>query len=144
MKDVYMPINIDQNYCGGPHTCPTTSTNAVAISGVSYWGITGTYKHTPVSLDCSKYKPCRGLTFSSINLTPSASGNIPKGYPFCSNAYGRVLTSTTPPLDKCLLSEANDQATAPTQAMAPNQGRTQASLWGAAAPARNFFGLFFN
>ncbi|KAL7100681.1 hypothetical protein ACP275_08G010300 [Erythranthe tilingii] len=143
MKDVHMPINIDQNYCGGPHTCPTTSTNAVAISGVSYWGITGTYTNTPVSLDCSKYKPCRGLTFSSINLTQSASGNIPKGNPFCSNAYGRVLTSTTPPLYKCLLSEAYYQATAPAPAMAPNQGRIQASLWGAAAPARNFFLPFF-
>ncbi|KAL9172404.1 hypothetical protein ABFS82_03G044800 [Erythranthe guttata] len=99
MSNVHNPIIIDQNYCNGAHGCSGTTTNAVAISGVTYKGITGTYTVTPVSLDCSQYKACSDLTISSINLTPSGSA---KPDVVCNNALGHVLTPTTPPLTNCL------------------------------------------
>ncbi|EYU25414.1 hypothetical protein MIMGU_mgv1a018783mg, partial [Erythranthe guttata] len=99
MSNVHNPIIIDQNYCNGAHGCSAKTTNAVAISGVTYTDITGTYTVTPVSFVCSKYKACSDLTLSTINLTPSGSA---KPNVVCNNAFGHVLTPTTPPLTNCL------------------------------------------
>ncbi|KAL0351021.1 UNVERIFIED_CONTAM: Polygalacturonase [Sesamum radiatum] len=116
--NVKTPIAIDQNYCGGSKICNCTNdTNAVAITGVVYENITGTYTSTSVSLNCSEYEPCRNLTMAIINIVASEGsmqvGDDKVGAPYCENAYGRVLTSTTPPLQDCLLPEA----TVPPQAV---------------------------
>ncbi|PIN07882.1 Polygalacturonase [Handroanthus impetiginosus] len=122
MSNVKTAISIDQNYCGGPKVCPEPDKNAVAISDIMYEGITGTYTKTSVSLVCSKYKVCRNLRFGNINLTPSNSF-VPGGYSgtFCANAYGKLLSKTTPPLDRCILpdKQAPLDAPAPAEAQAP-------------------------
>ncbi|KAL3820281.1 hypothetical protein ACJIZ3_006186 [Penstemon smallii] len=107
--------NIHQNYCGGPKICPSTNdTNAVAISGVTYKNITGTYLCRVVSLVCSKYKPCENITIDTIDLIPSV-GTMNKcmGHPICSNVFGTLINNTTPPLKDCLLSEAQPPALPP-------------------------------
>ncbi|KAK4417783.1 Polygalacturonase [Sesamum alatum] len=109
MTDVKTPITIDQNYCGGPKNCSyRNDTNAVAIRSVVYENITGTYTFRSVSLICSEYEPCRNLTVATIDIVPSegSMGGDKEGGPCCENAYGRVLTNTTPPLQDCLLPEA--------------------------------------
>lgn len=109
MTNVKTPICIDQHYCNGAHNCVATTKNAVAIYDITYEGIKGTYTEVPVSLDCSINQPCRSLTLSDIGLSPwvRISGKNttgpPKDKPFCSNAHGRVLTLTTPPLNTCVL-----------------------------------------
>ncbi|KAL3813804.1 hypothetical protein ACJIZ3_015072 [Penstemon smallii] len=98
MTNVKTPIVIDQNYCNGKKGCTWTSKNAVAISGVTFENIIGTYSYQPASLVCSVYKPCTNILMGTINLTPSGRS----GSPICQNAYGRVLTNTTPSLKNCL------------------------------------------
>ncbi|KAL0450677.1 UNVERIFIED_CONTAM: Polygalacturonase [Sesamum latifolium] len=108
MTNVKTPITIDQNYHGGPKI--TNDTNAVAITSVVYENITGTYTSRSVFLNCSEYTPCRNLTVASIDIVASEGsmlqGGDEEGAPYCENAYGRVLTNTTPPLQACLLPEA--------------------------------------
>ncbi|KAG8384838.1 hypothetical protein BUALT_Bualt04G0160000 [Buddleja alternifolia] len=116
MTDVKTPIVIDQNYCGGSKYCNMSLTNkAVAISGISYENIRGTYTYRSVSLACSIYNPCRNLTIDTIDLNPSeGNGN---NEPHCSNAYGDVIGDTTPPLEDCLL-----PCGAPAPARMPKDG----------------------
>ena len=49
---------------------------------------------------CSDAVPCTNLTLSEVELRP-AQGHVVAN-PFCWNAYGTVLTLTTPPV-LCLL-----------------------------------------
>lgn len=100
MMNVANPIVIDQNYCNGVSNCPVPNKNAVAISGVTYSGIRGTYGKIPVSLVCSQYQPCQSLIIDGINLTPS---NGTDTAPVCSNAHGVLKSSATPPLNQCVL-----------------------------------------
>ncbi|XP_011098761.2 polygalacturonase At1g48100 [Sesamum indicum] len=97
VSEVETPIIIDQFYCNG-HTCPN-KTSAVAVSGVSYQSIKGTYTVNPVSFACSDSTPCAGITLSSIVLNPSSEAK--NDNPFCWKAYGELQTATTPPID-CL------------------------------------------
>ncbi|KAL2240535.1 UNVERIFIED_CONTAM: Polygalacturonase [Sesamum indicum] len=111
VTNVKTPITIDQNYCGDAKICNCTNdTNAVAITSVAYENITGTYTSISVSLNCSEYKPCRNLTVAIIDIVASEGsrqgGGDKEGAPYCKNAYGRVLTNTSPPLQDCLLPEA--------------------------------------
>ncbi|KAL6518824.1 hypothetical protein OROHE_017577 [Orobanche hederae] len=105
MLDVATPIVIDQYYCGGDKNCPAGETNAVAVSNITYEKLTGTFTARSVLLHCSSYSPCKNLSVGSLNLIPSSSV-AKKGHddPECSNAYGKVLTDTTPPLNNCVLS----------------------------------------
>ncbi|KAL8043859.1 hypothetical protein ABFX02_08G010300 [Erythranthe guttata] len=124
MNAVAYPIVINQVYCNGAPSCPPPKTkDAVAISEVTYEGITGSYTQTSVDLECSEFQPCRRLTFSDINLTPSgsvASGvNGPKLEPYCVHAYGSVLTATTPSLTNCVLPETASRVGTLPPAMAP-------------------------
>lgn len=102
VSKVKTPIIIDQYYCD-KQKCKNT-TSAVAISGVSYKNISGTYTNKPVQFACSDNEPCKGISLSNIKLKPA------KGYklkdPFCWNAYGEVLTTTVPPID-CLQNDVN-------------------------------------
>ncbi|XP_038905486.1 polygalacturonase At1g48100 [Benincasa hispida] len=97
VSDVRTPIIIDQYYCDGGR-CHNGS-SAVAISGVSYVNIKGTYTSTPVHFACSDSLPCTGVTLDTIQLEGSGRSNEP----FCWKAYGELKTSTIPPVD-CLQS----------------------------------------
>ncbi|XP_022928201.1 polygalacturonase At1g48100 [Cucurbita moschata] len=97
VSDVGTPVMIDQYYCDGGR-CHNGS-SAVAISGVNYVNIRGTYTSTPVHLACSDSLPCTGVTLDTIQLEGSSRSNEP----FCWKAYGELKTSTVPPID-CLQS----------------------------------------
>ncbi|KAL4031240.1 hypothetical protein IC575_009514 [Cucumis melo] len=97
VTDVRIPIMIDQYYCDGGR-CHNGS-SAVAISGVNYVNIRGTYTSTPVRFACSDSLPCTGVTLDTIQLEGSDGSNEP----FCWKAYGELKTSTVPPVD-CLQS----------------------------------------
>ncbi|KAK6913097.1 Glycoside hydrolase, family 28 [Dillenia turbinata] len=97
VTDVQTPIVIDQFYCGGSK-CKNSS-SAVAINGVTYENIKGTYTASPVHFACSDNLPCTGLTLNTIQLTPSEKSSDP----FCWEAYGQLLTDTEPPID-CIAS----------------------------------------
>lgn len=94
VSNVETPIVIDQYYCN-ENTCPN-KTSAVAISGVSYQGIKGTYTRSPVHLACSESAPCAGITLSGIVLNPTYQDS--KNGPFCWEAFGKIQTATTPPI----------------------------------------------
>lgn len=102
MSDVKTPIIIDQHYCGGSKVCKD-DTSAVAITGITYQNITGTYTRTSVSLLCSEQEPCTNLTVADVHLKPSKEKGSGEG-PYCSHAYGEILTKTLPSLHNCLLS----------------------------------------
>ncbi|XP_022989159.1 polygalacturonase At1g48100 [Cucurbita maxima] len=97
VSDVGTPVKIDQYYCDGGR-CHNGS-SAVAISGVNYVNIRGTYTSRPVHLACSDSLPCTGVTLDTIQLEGSSHSNEP----FCWKAYGELKTSTVPPID-CLQS----------------------------------------
>ncbi|KZV23921.1 polygalacturonase [Dorcoceras hygrometricum] len=101
MTDVKTPITIDQHYGGARGGMAEAS--AVSITGITYQNITGTYTRTSVSLLCSEYKPCNNLTMAGIHLMPSKDKKQGRGGgPYCSHAYGEVLTETLPSLHNCL------------------------------------------
>ncbi|MCD9638584.1 hypothetical protein HAX54_022644 [Datura stramonium] len=96
VSDVKTPIMIDQFYCDkrkcGNHT------SAVAISGVSYQSIKGTYSYKPVHFACSDSVPCTGVSLAAIELKPSPEKKHFYG-PYCWETYGELRTNTTPPID---------------------------------------------
>ncbi|XP_071731129.1 polygalacturonase At1g48100-like [Rutidosis leptorrhynchoides] len=93
VTNVDTPIIIDQFYCGGSKC--KIKPSAVAVSGVSYQNIRGTYRISPVQFACSDSSPCTGLTLDTIQLQPVQTyGELDA--PYCSNAYGSMKTSTLP------------------------------------------------
>ncbi|XP_075510722.1 polygalacturonase At1g48100-like [Primulina tabacum] len=103
VSQVGKPIVIDQHYSdrvSGDR--PESINSAVAISGVTYENITGTYRSASVLLDCSETQPCRDIIIRGvIMLKPIDSGAIVA--PNCSHAFGHVLArNPTPPLGRCL------------------------------------------
>ncbi|KAF5792175.1 putative polygalacturonase [Helianthus annuus] len=99
VSKVETPIIIDQYYCDGGK-CQNKS-SSVALSEISYENIRGTYTRNPVRLACSESTPCTDVNLDTIQLQPLQQ-NEEIGKPFCSNAYGELKTSTTPPID-CLM-----------------------------------------
>ncbi|PWA48065.1 pectin lyase-like superfamily protein [Artemisia annua] len=99
ISEVQTPIIIDQFYCGGSK-CHSNKTSAVAVSGISYKNIRGTYTKSPVRFACSDSVPCTGVSLDTIQLQPAPYIGV--GAPFCSNIYGQVKTSTTPRIS-CLM-----------------------------------------
>lgn len=87
---------IDQFYCD-KRKC-RNHTAAVAISGVSYQSIKGTYSYKPVHFACSDSVPCTGVSLSAIELNPSPEKKHFYG-PYCWETYGELRTNTTPPID---------------------------------------------
>ncbi|KAH0650037.1 hypothetical protein KY284_029949 [Solanum tuberosum] len=96
VSDVKIPIMIDQFYCDKRKCCNHTS--AVAISGVSYQSIKGTYSYKPVHFACSDSVPCTGVSLADIELKPSSGKKHFYG-PYCWETYGELRTNTTPPID---------------------------------------------
>lgn len=99
VSEVKVPIMINQFYCDKKKPCKIQN-KGVAVSGISYENIKGTFTKEPIHLACSKSVPCLGLTLSAIDLQPSkgAKKTIP---PFCSNSYGLSYSPIDQPLD-CL------------------------------------------
>ncbi|KAK9113726.1 hypothetical protein Syun_020523 [Stephania yunnanensis] len=98
VSEVELPIVIDQFYCD-KRTC-TNHTSAVALSGVTYEKIRGTYTVKPVHLACSDNLPCVDVTLTKIELKPLQERYHLYG-PFCWQTFGELSTPTIPPID-CL------------------------------------------
>ncbi|XP_010533949.1 PREDICTED: polygalacturonase At1g48100-like [Tarenaya hassleriana] len=98
VSEVQFPIVIDQFYCD--HASCKNQTSAVAVKGVTYEKIRGTYTVKPVHFACSDNSPCVDVQLSSIELKP-----IQEQYhmydPYCWQTFGELNTPTVPPID-CL------------------------------------------
>ncbi|KAG5534915.1 hypothetical protein RHGRI_022881 [Rhododendron griersonianum] len=99
VSEVKIPIMIDQFYCEGSKC--RNKTSAVAVSGISYQNIKGTYTVKPVHFACSDNLPCTGITLNTIELKAIQSESNKSSGPFCWQTYGELETATTPPID-CL------------------------------------------
>ncbi|XVE67910.1 hypothetical protein DITRI_Ditri09bG0025900 [Diplodiscus trichospermus] len=98
VSEVETPIMIDQFYCD-KGSCKNQS-SAVAVSGINYVNIKGTYTVKPVHFACSDSLPCSGVSLSTIELK-SVQEKHPLGGPFCWETYGELKTATEPPIN-CL------------------------------------------
>ncbi|KAE8023478.1 hypothetical protein FH972_009168 [Carpinus fangiana] len=96
VSEVQLPIVIDQYYCD-KRTCKNQS-SAVALSGINYERIRGTYTVKPVHFACSDSLPCVDVTLTAIELKP-----LQEQYhlynPFCWQTFGELRTPTVPPID---------------------------------------------
>lgn len=95
VSEVQTPIIIDQFYCDR-RTCKN-QTSAVAVSGVAYENIRGTFTVKPVHFACSDNLPCSDITLNEVELEP-----LQEQYhmyePFCWEAYGELYTEPVPPI----------------------------------------------
>ncbi|MFS8003382.1 putative endo-polygalacturonase [Helianthus anomalus] len=98
VSEVQLPIVIDQFYCD-KSTCKNQS-SAVALSGINYERIRGTYTVKPVHFACSDSMPCTDVHLNGINLKP-----IQERYhlydAFCWKTFGQLLSPAVPPVE-CL------------------------------------------
>lgn len=108
VSEVKKPIVIDQFYCD-QSKCKN-QTSAVAVSGIHYVNIQGTYTYQPVYFACSDSVPCTGVSLDTIKLKPAEETNDP----FCWKAYGEIKTSTVPPVD-CLNTNKPSSSIAPSK-----------------------------
>lgn len=98
MSRVRYPIIIDQYYCDVNKDC-RNQTSAVAVSGITYENIRGTYTEKPVLFACSDSVPCTGITASGINLKPSQQQghrNERLQEPLCWQIFGEWTPSANP------------------------------------------------
>lgn len=95
MSEVQLPIVIDQFYCDKAKC--SNQTSAVALSGINYERIRGTYTVKPVHFACSDNLPCTDVTLTTIELKP-----LQERYhlydPFCWQTFGELRTPTSPPI----------------------------------------------
>lgn len=70
MSRVRYPIIIDQYYCNPTRNC-RNQTSAVAVSGITFEDIRGTYTDKPVLFACSDSVPCTDITVSGVDLHPA-------------------------------------------------------------------------
>ncbi|XP_041013113.1 polygalacturonase At1g48100-like isoform X1 [Juglans microcarpa x Juglans regia] len=98
VSEVQIPIVIDQYYCD-KRTCKN-QTSAVALSGINYERIRGTYTVKPVHFACSDSLPCLDVTLTAIQLKPQQE-KYHMYDPFCWQTFGELRTPTIPPID-CL------------------------------------------
>lgn len=100
VSEVQFPMMIDQFYCD-KGTCKNQS-SAVALSGITFDRIRGTYTVKPAHFACSDALPCVDVTLTAIELKP-----LQEEYhlysPFCWQTFGELSTPTVPPID-CLQS----------------------------------------
>ncbi|OVA16982.1 Glycoside hydrolase [Macleaya cordata] len=98
VSEVEFPIVIDQFYCD-KSTCKN-QTSAVALAGINYEKIRGTYTVKPVHFACSDSLPCVDVTLTNIELKP-VQERYHLSDPFCWQTFGQLSTPTVPPID-CL------------------------------------------
>ncbi|XP_039018147.1 polygalacturonase At1g48100-like [Hibiscus syriacus] len=101
VSHVGRPIVINQFYCDvkDRKKC-ANKTASVAVSGITFRNIYGTYTVKPVDLACSDSVPCTGVNLNAIDLNPS-TGKKPTldNAPYCWKASGEMnLTTPTVPL----------------------------------------------
>ncbi|EAY75104.1 hypothetical protein OsI_03000 [Oryza sativa Indica Group] len=96
VSEVQTPIIIDQFYCD-ERTC-SNQTSAVAVSGVQYENIRGTFTIKPVHFACSDSSPCSGITLTGVQLRPVQISHYRLNNPFCWQAFGELYTPTVPPI----------------------------------------------
>ncbi|KAH9708779.1 Pectin lyase-like superfamily protein [Citrus sinensis] len=100
VSDVKVPIIIDQYYCD-KHLC-NNQTGAVAISGVEFNQIIGTYSVQPIHLACSNSVPCSDVDLIDIQLKPSSKYQSFQ-QALCWNSYGKSQAPLVPSsIDYCL------------------------------------------
>ncbi|ONK79171.1 uncharacterized protein A4U43_C01F3650 [Asparagus officinalis] len=99
VSDVEIPIVIDQYYCN-KRSCKN-KTEAVAISDVTYKGITGTYTYKPLSIACSDSLPCTDLSLIDVQLSPYYESRSHQEA-FCWKSYGEAQGSLEPSGVSCL------------------------------------------
>ncbi|EYU22514.1 hypothetical protein ABFS82_05G018100 [Erythranthe guttata] len=103
VSDVKVPITIDQYYCD-KNQCKN-QTGAVAISGVKFDQIIGTYLVQPIHLACSSSVPCTDVDLISIQLEPSINNKHGFQQGLCWNSYGKSLGPLAPAsMDYCVRS----------------------------------------
>ncbi|KAF5746583.1 polygalacturonase [Tripterygium wilfordii] len=105
VSEVKVPIIIDQYYCD-KKLCKN-QTGAVAVSGVKYDQIIGTYSVQPIHLACSSEVPCTDVDLMNIQLKPASLGlGQSRGFPqqaLCWNSYGKSQAPLVPSsIDYCL------------------------------------------
>uniref|UniRef100_A0A0A9D248 Polygalacturonase n=1 Tax=Arundo donax TaxID=35708 RepID=A0A0A9D248_ARUDO len=96
VSEVQTPIVIDQFYCD-KSTC-RNQTSAVAVSGVQYENIRGTFTIKPVHFACSDSLPCSGISLTGVQLRPVQIPHYHLNNPFCWQAFGKLYTPTVPPI----------------------------------------------
>lgn len=115
VANVATPIVIDQFYCDRGGARCANRTGAVAITGVAYRRVFGTYSFQPVRLACSDARPCTGVSMVDVRLSPAATA--PGGAtvaPMCWNSYGEAR-GTIQPLSVGCLQRSNGYAMPLTQ-----------------------------
>ncbi|RCV25842.1 hypothetical protein SETIT_5G198100v2 [Setaria italica] len=113
VANVATPIAIDQFYCDRGGARCANRTGAVAIAGVAYRRVVGTYSFQPARLACSDARPCTGVTMVDVRLSPAAGapGTVA---PLCWNSYGEAR-GTMEPLGVGCLQRSNGYAMPLTQ-----------------------------
>ncbi|XP_023551610.1 polygalacturonase At1g48100-like [Cucurbita pepo subsp. pepo] len=102
VSDVKVPIMIDQYYCD-KYRC-NNQTGAVAISGITYNQIIGSYTVQPIHLACSTQIPCIDVDLIDIQLNPSSQSTAFQSS-LCWNSYGKSQAPLLPSsIDYCLRS----------------------------------------
>ncbi|KAG0520725.1 hypothetical protein BDA96_08G099200 [Sorghum bicolor] len=116
VANVATPIAIDQFYCDRGGARCANRTGAVAITGVAYRRVVGTYSFQPVRLACSDARPCTGVTMVDVRLSPAATaaGGGATVAPLCWNSYGEAR-GTIQPLGVGCLQRSNGYAMPLTQ-----------------------------
>ncbi|KAL3819238.1 hypothetical protein ACJIZ3_005143 [Penstemon smallii] len=99
VSEVQLPIVIDQFYCD-KMKCKN-QTSAVALSGINFENIRGTYTVKPVHLACSDNMPCTDVTLTNIQLKPQQE-RYHMYDPFCWQTFGQLYSPTIPPV-QCLM-----------------------------------------
>lgn len=104
VSDVKVPIAIDQYYCD--KGCCRNRSEAVAVTGVKFDQIVGTYASQPVYLACSQDVPCIDVELVNVQLKPSLDpGGLRRA--LCYNSYGKSTAPLLPScIDGCLRSES--------------------------------------
>ncbi|KAK6922257.1 Glycoside hydrolase, family 28 [Dillenia turbinata] len=100
VSDVKVPIIIDQYYCDKNHC--KNQTGAVAINGVKFDQIIGTYSVQPIHLACSSGIPCTDVDLINIQLQQSPGY---RGFQqaLCYNSFGKSQAPLVPSsIDYCL------------------------------------------
>uniref|UniRef100_A0A2N9IQV6 Pectate lyase superfamily protein domain-containing protein n=1 Tax=Fagus sylvatica TaxID=28930 RepID=A0A2N9IQV6_FAGSY len=103
VSDVKVPVIIDQFYCDKGFC--KNQTGAVAISGVKFDQIVGTYSVQPFHLACSNDIPCTDIDLIDIQLKPSPRyRGFQQG--LCWNTYGKSRAPLVPSsIDYCLINK---------------------------------------
>lgn len=99
VSEVQLPIVIDQYYCD--KTKCKNQTSAVALSGINYENIRGTYTIKPVHFACSDSLPCTDVTLTNIQLKPQQE-QYHMYDPFCWQTFGKLYSPMIPPVG-CLI-----------------------------------------